>query len=182
MMLLVASNASAQYPPCPPCPTSAPPTNVAWTSGSYITVITIGSTQCTVRVCYCTRTTSPGNNDFTVTSVATATPGCFAGLSTQDIVDAAYDAVLNDNPMGFPCPPCPNTTRYWQEARGTCWSRYVDPVTGVEIAEMCSTTGWCMTPIFVCCDPTTGARTNNRGTTVTFPQSCGTGCNTLVCP
>lgn len=171
------------WPACPGCPTDAPPTTIAWNSGSYITNIDFGCGHtCPVKICYCWRVTNPPLNtnwDYTITAVMLGA-GCCPGLSTQTIIDDAFNKLLNDNPAHFPCPTCPNTDNEWRELRATCWSHTVDPETGVDIWQICTTHGWCDTRFSVCCDATGVHMTKKSSVKVgdCFQQ----GCDVIQCP
>lgn len=171
------------WPGCPGCPTDAPPTSVGWSgSGSYTTTMSFdGVHVCTVHVCYCTRTTSTGNNDYTVTAVMISPAGCQGTATTAVIIDDVFKDMKDNNRMGFPCPPCPNTTNYWREVRAGCWNHFVDPNTGIDVWEICATHKWCMTPFQICCDPVTGQRHEIQGATVVV-GTCDPDCEPANCP
>jgi hypothetical protein len=158
---------------CPPCPTNAPPTNKPWTSHGPVQML-IG--DCDLYVCYCTRETSPGNHDFTVTQIQISSCPEDAVATIDDVLDFMRDT----NPMGFPCPPCipPGYENNWREVQGTCWKSITDP-DGTRYLQQCDNAGWCMTPYRVCCDEN-GVRQYIQGATVHFPASCPAGCDIAI--
>lgn len=172
------------WPACDACPTTIPPTTVAWTSGSVIATLQLcppPAPACNVKICYCYRQTSTGNNDITISSIMIDNSGGCADCNPdlQTVVDQAFKWILDHNPMGFPCPPCPTTTNYWSEIRGQCWQ--VTTVSGIKVYKICGGLAYCNTKWRVCCDPITGAQTRTKtGTVVT--GTCDAGCLTVTCP
>ena len=170
------------WPACNPCPTTIPPTTVAWTSGSVVVSLQLCPTgpPCTVKICYCFRETSPGNQDYTVSSIMIdGCPGCYPNLDS--VISIVFTWVRVNNPMGFKCKlPCPFNT-IWAEIVASCWS--VTVVNGITVYQPCSGLAYCNTPWTVCCDPTTGARTYTRGTTVmTGTCTITPNCTIITCP
>jgi hypothetical protein len=132
-------------------------------------------------ICYCTRMTSPGNYDFTITEVQ-------LGQGTEcdsTVIDKAFDQLRKDNPMGFPCPPCGGEiVNFYREVRGTCWSLSPGGITRPVGAYVpCGSFYWCMTPYRICCDEYDD-RHEIKGATVIFgdEEPCDPGCFNLPCP
>lgn len=168
--------------PCPPCPTDAPPVDCTWSSFS-TGWVDIGD-GCIVNICYCTRMTSPGNYDFVITQIQISdlSEGC--GENGGELINNAYEWMRQNNPMGFPCPPChpPGITNYWREVRGQCWGFFSHPTGGEKYWQMCSGgNAWCMTPFRVCCDPDETKHFIQGATVVFGTASCVSPCNQVTC-
>jgi len=176
--------------PCTtPCPTDYPPTTIPFNGPfSYETYLNGDdglNHGCYVEICYCTRETSPGNNDFVITDVI---PLDGSGCDTTTIasyVDDAYQDLLLNNPMGFPCPPCGDTIQnYYHEVKGSCWHIVEpNPINGYyhPHVQQCSSYFWCMTPYRICCDT---MPEYIQGATVVFGDSsivCSGDCSSVPC-
>jgi hypothetical protein len=159
-----------------PCPTDAPPVNIPWTSGEI--TIPLGD-SCVMKICYCYRTTSQYHHDYTITEIM------LQGNCPPDseVVCVAFRKLFEYNPANFPCPPCPDSHSYWQEVRGSCWKRVVEPITGTTIWRVCDVRGWCMFRYEICCDPISGNRNcQPTGDVARFDQICReAGCDRLEC-
>ncbi len=186
LSIFISDVGRAQWPPCPGCPTSVPPTTIGWTSGSYIVAIDLGcGTPCNVQVCYCYRATSSFAFDYTITQIAWPA-SCCPSSTLQQVIDNVWIDLLNRNPAGFPCPACPSTVDYYREVNALCWSTDVifnqDLSNYMNVAKPCSSSdAWCLTKMNVCCDPVTGAKT------FTWIESiirgyCNNNCNQISCP
>jgi hypothetical protein len=190
-LLTTSGTAWAQCPSCS-CP-AVPvddarnnPANPPWQQCLAPMCITYDG--CAVSVCYADRCSSipPSpcyNYDYVVTQVCVDS-ACFAmaGGTLTGLIGAASDSLMVNNPAGFYCPTCPNSTIFWSENECSCWSTPVmvyNPVTGktTEQDSICSTHGWCLNEFSVCCD--------GGGKHFTFIQNqnrsyeCGSGCNAL---
>jgi hypothetical protein len=184
---LLSSAALSQcvYPACPSCPTDVPPTTVPWNSGSYLCSLTINGHSCAVKICYCFRETSPGNDDYYIAAVMICDPSCPGGaIDYTALWNQAMDTIFNANPANFPCPPCPSTNRVWREVRTSCVRDHlvqVDPTHQVEVIEPCDGHGYCYTSYYVCCDQQ-GHRNVTYGWQSFSNYTCDEGCNPLNCP
>lgn len=151
-------------------------TSVAW-SGPFTVDVSLEGSGCYVRICYCTRMTSHGNYDFTITEIQTDGGDCPPDINT--LVHEAYQTLFDQNSMGFPCPPCGDgTVVYWREVGATCWFQN-DPGAPVPAFVPCPDPCWCMTPYRVCCNDD-GSKTTIQGATVLFCPG-GTTCNDPNC-
>lgn len=181
--IFISSKAEAQWPPACSCscPTDVPPTTVPWTSGSYVTTLTFGSSVCNVEICYCTRQTSPGNDDYFIACIIFQTAGCYGSASPTDIWNQAMDSIYQANPANWPCPPCPSTSLVWQEVRTGCESSTINP-DGTETLAPCGGHGYCFTSYYICCPITGGPRHVTFGWQSFSNYTCDPGCNPINCP
>lgn len=186
MVILSQTWVFAQGPPCacPPVPTGdaqSDPTPIPWTGGN----ITATINGCTFTICYACRQTSSTNFDYMVTQMCVDS-ACFvnSGMSWQQALRGALNALFAQNPCQFPCPTCPDASTYWQEYQLSCWQTVIvyDPITGNRTYQRtaCQGTGWCIVPYTVCC--TNGVPTFTQGNPTSVNWQCQQPCTIGNCP
>jgi|GEM_PF-6798656 len=164
LFLAAANQANAS------CPSDLPSDYTeSWTDGGcYVATLTVGGHTCSALVCFCYRihyiSGSIAAVDYYIKNIKYKA-GCFGfgGPNWHDLLKAAGEKILTDNPTHVEYPPCNSSPAYY-EARfftGRCFN--TESITenpwDTNLFDCQSGIGYCYEHWRLCTDPITGAIT-----------------------
>lgn len=170
LSLVLASAPTSAQPCTPDC---QPNWNGPFQVNVFLT--SVNCPGCAITITYYFRSACNVFNDYSITRIDLSNP-C-AGCTSQEIFEAAFQALLRLNPAGFG--PAPGTcATNWRITQSSCWNRWwliIPEQPPIEILTPCSGSACCLASYRVC--------KNLAGvvTTITFTGvSSGGNCATAV--